>query len=938
MITINVLAAGELFQLVLNAIAAFLKQDSFAGLLRITALAGIVVATGGFLKTRDPMVFGRWVLGYMLFFNVIILPKTTVEIYDITTQKSRIVDNIPVVFALSTSLITTVGFGLAQSFDALFAILPLGNNPVPEDLLYTKTGSLFGARLIQASTSFRIIDPVLKEEMNQYFRSCVVGDIRLNRKYSVGDLATSTNLWDLISSHASPLRMTMVDGKIVACSEAAKADGQYSLRKKLDAEIKQAYSFFGVKLFGKPEHTTYEQLFETHLKSAFNYYQGLTDASSNIFMQSMMINAMGDGIGNYQAFTDSTAGVVNQQFTKSQVQHRWSWEIGGIKALWFLPLLHTWLTLLLFGVFPLVFVLATVPGGLKIIGYYFQFFLSLQFWPVLFAILNAGMTFYGSNSSGEYGQFSMVNLDKIDELHNDISGAAGYIMMLIPFIAYGFASNLGAAFSNLATSMTGHVQGSTMAAAGEAANASFGIGQTSFYNTTANSMSANKHDSNWSHMHGMHTEQLGSGVLKTQTGNGQAVFDAGPGMSRGVLSINTSDALSGSMNEAYESSKQAAFNESQHFQSSLSNFAHRAVQLSQLEGHDMRLGDGVSTSESGQYTQALSTMTHIASDVAKRMGISQEDAFAHLTAAGMNAHAGVSSNKSLIGRLGSLAFGAQGGIDGHTKFDRSATSSDRAHNGSDTGVSAKEASDFNKAFNYVDQFVKSHHFDDSHSKGASLSNQMGADLRDAQTASHNYDASMSRSERIHNAKSYVESQGSQITANLDQTFPAYVAHRFDENVRDSLFAHPGDAASIQKLQSLGHDFVAQKRDEIIEQYGNTGRSASIDALYQKNAGSLQGHESTMGSTFKKNSETLADGASALDTGFNEGQGKDFKQIIQNQVARAETQTMEGGEVIKTVKDNIEKTVANDLSDGKARAQKNIYAPKALSAFDLHKKD
>lgn len=47
MITIHVLACGELFAEVLNAIAAFMKQDSFLGLLRITALAGIVMATVG---------------------------------------------------------------------------------------------------------------------------------------------------------------------------------------------------------------------------------------------------------------------------------------------------------------------------------------------------------------------------------------------------------------------------------------------------------------------------------------------------------------------------------------------------------------------------------------------------------------------------------------------------------------------------------------------------------------------------------------------------------------------------------------------------------------------------------------------------------------------------------------------------------------------------
>ena len=176
-----------------------------------------------------------------------------------------------------------------------------------------------------------------------------------------------------------------------------------------------------------------------------------------------------------------------------------------------------------------------------------------------------------------------TKLDKMTELSRDISGVAGYIMAMIPFIAKGLVSNLGEAFNGLATSITGHVQGSGMAVAGEAASASFGLGQTSFYNTTANNFSANKHDSNWSHMHGMHAEQGSSGVIKTITGSGDAVFDVSPGMTKGAVSINTSEALSGSLNQAFETSKQTALNESQHFQSALSNAAHRTIQLSSLE-------------------------------------------------------------------------------------------------------------------------------------------------------------------------------------------------------------------------------------------------------------------------------------------------------------------------------------------------------------------
>lgn len=751
LITIHVLSAGELFQHVLNAIAAFMKQDSFLGLLRITALAGIIMAGLAYLKSQDPMVFGKWFIGYILFIHVALLPKTTVLIDDLSSQTPKLVDNVPVVFALPASLVTSIGYGLAESYDALLSL--------PDDLLYTHTGSLFASRLIQASRDFHIISPTLKSEMDHYFRVCVVGDIKINHKYTVGDLVSHNNIWELISHSASPLRMIPVNGQLITCEQAAKG----RIRQQLEQEISKAYRFFGISLFGKPKHLSYEQLFSTQLTSSFNYYQGLTDTASNIMLQSMMINAMKDGLTNYQAFTDSTASVVNQQFSKSQVQHRWSWQIAGLKALWFLPILHTILTVLLFGVFPVIVAASTIPGGTRVLFGYFQFFVSLQFWPVLFAILNAVMTMYGHAQSLEYGQITMVNIDKVDELHQDIAGVAGYMMLLIPFLANGLVSNLGAAFNGLATSMMGHLQGSAMNLAGEAASGSFSLGQTSFYNTSANTVSANKHDSNWTNLHGLHTSQLGSGVLKTTTSLGDTVFDVSPGLSRTHMHIADTQSLTGSLNQAYERSQQEALNESQHYQTALSHFAHRAIQLSHLTGHDLRLGKGVSESASSQYTKALSTMTHIASDVAHRTGVSTEDALTQLTSESLGAHTSLRSDRSMVGRLAQLGTGLSASADAHMKADRNSTHASRYHEGDDSTLSAREAKDFHDAMNTVKSFTSTHHLDESHSTATHLSNQLGADLREANTASHNYDASLSKSMRTSQAKQYVESNATQVT-------------------------------------------------------------------------------------------------------------------------------------------------------------------------------
>ncbi|MDF1931754.1 hypothetical protein PGH45_19180 [Legionella pneumophila] len=73
------------------------------------------------------------------------------------------------------------------------------------------------------------------------------------------------------------------------------------------------------------------------------------------------------------------------------------------------------------------------------------------------------------------------------------------------------------------------------------------------------------------------------------------------------------------------------------------------------------------------------------------------------------------------------------------------TSQDKYHTGMDGSLSSRESRDFNDAISYVKQFSQNHHFDDSHSQAASLSNQLGADLREAETASRNVDASLAKS-------------------------------------------------------------------------------------------------------------------------------------------------------------------------------------------------
>lgn len=849
-ITIQVLAFGELFQMMLNALASFMDQDVFNRFLKLTALVGIIMATVGYLKRRDPTIYVKWVFSYVFVLQLLITPKTNVLIYDIADQKGFSVDNVPLVFAVTTSALTHMGVGIAETYDALMSL--------PNDLKFTKTGSLFGSKLIQGMREFRILDPVLKQEMNEFFKNCVVGDIQLTHKYSIGDLGQSSDIYGLISKSASPIRLTTVDGKKHTCVKALDV-----LKPKLDAETIKAYKVFGISLFHHA-NSNYESMFEEHLKSAFDYFQGITDSSSNIFLQSMMINAMGDGLKDYQAFTDSTAGIINNQVSKSEVQHRYAWAIAGEKAAWFLPILHSVLLVMLFGIFPIILVMTTLPNGVQIFKGYMQFFISLQFWPVLFAILNSAMTFYGQHKSQGYGALTMVSIEKMDEFHADLTGVAGYLMLMIPFLAKGLISNLSEAFNNLATSMTNHLQGSAMSVAGEAAASSFTFGQNSFYNTNANNFSANKHDSNWSNFHGMRTEQLATGVTRTQTASGDTVFDVGAGMSKGIVSLHGSESLIANLHESYENSKLSSSNAHQAYQEALTQSAHHTNQLSQLTGHDMRLGEGFSEGETTNFQKSLSKMKQIASDVASRIGVSQDEAMSSMLSASADARAG--TKFSVLGFSASLSG------------SRSNAHSDHVKTSFDDGTIAREAKDFNEAYSQVKQFVKNHHFDETTSKGSQLLSQLGNDLRKAETASHNYDISLAQSERISHAQAYVKSHGDQVNTNLDQSFARFVASQVGREHQQELYANPGSMHAISELNQLSDAFLQEKRDEIIAQFGGAQKEQNIEASYQAQKGLMHHRKDEMLQNYQQEKLKIKEEAKPHNLDLN---GKESNALYQN---------------------------------------------------------
>lgn len=932
---------GTFLKELLDGMAALLGTSTFITACDIIMILSVGMVGYQYVMGKKLESLTRFMLTTFLVTYCVLGIRVPVAIIDMQTAEGAgealTVDHVPLGVALPAALISGMGYGITSGFSDVFHM--------PDSLEYNKTGMIFGARTWLAATQTRLtMSPDLAADMSAYIRQCVfTAKLLASHQISPQELVNSGSLSKTYFENPSPIyRVILQNGTNLSCGEAA-SNLKTRLPKAAKLELERLNHLVTTGSNSKTDTAT----FSDRLQAAHTYYMNITTDAAETLTQNILINATRDAAADAFAFSGADAALMNYTNTNStQKMH-----IAEANSFWLagfrLPYYMSVMWMLTLCIFPLVVLISFFPTMSNVYFLYLQSQVYLWSWPPMFIIFHWFVSMASSTTITLFGEktggVTFSNIDSLATLHSNFAYTAGALATSVPVLAYYITKGLGSILSTSSQHFGGMAQSLSVseaqsAAQGNISMASYSGWNMNYENTSANNLSANKHDSNWTNMHGMHTEQMGSGVLKTTTGSGDAVFDVNPGMSRGPIHISDAKAISGSLNQAFEESKQAAANESQHYQTSLSNFAHSATQLSKMQGHDLRLGDGVSESESGQYNQALSTMTHIASDVAKREGITQEDALARMTSAGLNAHAGVSSERSILGSIGKYAFGASGGVDGHAKLERSSTSSDRFHEGTDSSISAKEAQDFNQALNYVSHFAQTHQFDNSHSEGASLSNQMGADLRDAQTASHNYDASMSKASRISTARSYVESNSEQITTDLNQAFPKFVASRIGESARDDLYSHPGDMASLQKLQTLGTEFISNQRDGLIARYGNAGKSAMVDSVYQHASTPLRTKEGEMSADYHKNSDALQAQGTAAGVGVDAGSAQRMQQKINNQVDGVVNKTSVGGGRLKSQYQQAVSTTNNDVGEGKKLGQTNLVAPAGLTKwFDHHDK-
>ncbi|EHX1186735.1 conjugal transfer mating pair stabilization protein TraG [Escherichia coli] len=809
--TIYTIAGGAWFQDTLNGVASFLDSRAGDALIAMATAVSVIVGAATYIRTRNIMDLVKWAGFYVLVIAVLIGDKRSVQIIDLS-EPARIyqVDNVPAGLAAPASMITRIGAGMAQTYDTIFAR--------PDALTYSKTGMLFGAQLAAGSSDFRFSEPEIQRMFSDYVHNCVVGDIMLNNKYTIGELMNAADPYALIFSRPSPLRgLYDKNRNFLTCEQAAtrintdSGDISGANTSPFLQQILNTLHGFTDQVFGQTNGAQ-SALFTEMLGDSYNYFHRTSLTSTEIIRKNVIMNGLRSGLESFSALSGDTAGLVNVATQTSMAKMRLSQATSASIAANTLPVMYSVLLGMTIALFPVLIVLAVVSSlSWAIIKGYVYTIAYLQMWPILFSILNHAMNFYLQGKlSGT--AVTLANFDQVQNTYSDIGTTAGWLALSIPFIAWGMVKGLGQVVSQ-----AGNYLGQTLQSASTQSSSQTIDGNWHYNNMTTGNVQGNKWDTNYSHREGHMTSQLESGAMKTLTSSGQSVYNTTEAISKLPVDI----ALGKTATSSWQQQQRDAMSEAQSLTNSLSQTSSLAAsqmsQWSQQRGNSDTTVAGSDISSSSNLTKALNTIQSIGNRYARDENVSLAEAVREAATKSQEASAGgglqvsFDTDRHILGKIGGLATGLKGSAEGHVKYagrsgSSHGTSSDLTRQGgSSKGFSAQELKDFRDAMDVVASSRVTDSGSHTDNESASLASQLSSTFSSLKSQASQYNDAVTRSHEYAQLASYAENNSANINQNYSQEFVGYVTSQ-----------RPGEADQL--LSDTASPEVRAERERLVQAF------------------------------------------------------------------------------------------------------------------------
>jgi len=870
MLEIYTIYGGGMWKTALDAVVTLIGMNTFSTLMRMAGTFAVLAVLLTFIKQRNPMVFVQWLAIFMLINTILLAPKRSVQVIDISDPAAVWkTDNVPVGLAAIASLTTSVGFKIASVYDTLMAR--------PDSITYSKTGMLFGSQIVAETSDFTTQNPELSQMLPDYVENCVIGDILLNHKYTVNELLNSSDPLGLITSNPSPLRgifkTTSATREFLTCRDAAT-----QIRALANTEANTASATFSMlarKIFGTKVNGA--TLLANAMGESYGYFYAGGMSAAQIMKNNITNSAVRQGIKGFAARSSDTANLLNLASENAATKQRLSWAAGNVLATRTLPFAQSLLMLILVCLFPLMIALAAANHslfGLNTLKLYVGGFIYFQMWPVMFAILNYASNYWLQSKTGGTA-LVLANTDVVALQHSDVANLAGYLAMSIPILAFYLTKGASAIGSQVAGSV---LSSAAFGSAGVASTAT--DGNWSFNNMSMDNLSQNKMDTNLMQRQGQQTWQADNGSTQTMTAGGHTVIDGSGAMSNLPVNMKLSQLASSGFQESARQSDVQAKTALDGYNHSVTSGWSQLSQLSRQSGTSDSLIRGSENSQATNATRGASMMMSAVENYAKSNNISNQEAYNQLMnisnegtlSAGAKATVGGGMN------LGVVKFGGEGHMSSEVRHN---TGSSRGTQDSNSHTedtrhdrNSQAVNDFRQG---MDMVTSSRVTDGSnHTESAATNDvqQLASTLNDAQSQYQQYTTSSTQSNEYSRMATLAQNQSANLDTNYTQEFVDWATDKYGDRAQGMLTSAPS-------AREAAMEFVNERlKPEIMGDYqqgradlssGNEHAAFSGDHVVRPSAGSnsnsgnnSQGHYPVSAGTYPSGSQP-AGGARHGDT-------------------------------------------------------------------------
>ena len=762
MVEIFTVGGGDYLVNVFQAVAAWTGNGGYKSLLQVVLVMGLGLSAITLAFNQDWRAWINWFLGATLIYSCLMVPRLDVHVTDRLNPSlaPANVSNVPLGLALMASFTSQVGDYLTGSAEVVFGL--------PGDLNYSKNGMIYGARLYDATRSLRISDPEFAANLDEHFRQCVFYDVLLGR-YSMKELAETGDIWATIApgSQARAQRFLsrgagtgQVTANIITCREAYDA-----LNTQWAGLIDAMGAVFGRQLYPNQTAALAKAKLFADLPVAYQYLSGVSANATEIFKQTLTINAMSQAMHSMAA-TSGAGNVDVYAQTRADIQTERTYGSIASNAMKWVPLLNVVLTVLFYALFPVLFPLFLLPktGPLALKGYVTGFF-YLAAWGPLFVILHMMLMYKGAADMSAVAAstgLSLASFTGMADVNSDIGLLAGYLIASVPFLAGGVAKG-AMAISHHATSYLNPSQNAAEEAAREASTGNVSLGNTSFENSSVLTRQFAQGTIAPSFTYGAAQTRTFSDTGSMTTSFPEASYDQLPNSSYPFtpsLGQEFTSRLSTMASQARSNSESYANIATESTTSAVTKFRELRSQFNRGSAFESATG----TSNSDSIQTAFNEVDQASTNLQRQFGLSRRAADDITVAWFLNGEAGASAG--VTNGVASANIGAKGGRNqSWTDSDIGIASEDRSR----IFGSLAQMSDSRNWSSTRDGFVRSVSTSSS-SAISSTASGMNASLTEAQSYSREARRAEELANRLESQASFFEGNSAAGSLNLSQAY------------------------------------------------------------------------------------------------------------------------------------------------------------------------